>query len=318
MPGCCVEKCCNRSEKGYRLFILPTGEKNSERREEWLQLIGKNTLGKRAAICEVHFGEDQFEKNRKDGRKLLRPFAVPNLLYNTNNEEEDNSEKAKSSNVIDVKDIVLHNEIILRYKEDENNANNINENSNVNFCGNVNDDNKTDISRHPETTDVEIFKKNESNHNIYDEQYVTNLKKTLTKIQMQCNIWKRKLRKSNAILKIARTFKKTLGKTKMKCNILKKRLRKSNAILETVFNKDQRNFMIYNTQKGTSWSADTITKALKLYVACGQKGYEEVRRQNLPYPSIRTLQHRIQGLKFKPGIFEDIFHLLKIKSLKTT
>lgn len=198
---------------------------------------------------------------------------------------------------------------------DENNANNINENSNVNSCSNVNDDNdnEADISRHPETTDVEISKRNESNHNIYDEQYVTKLKKTLTKIQMQCNIWKKKLRRSSAILKTARTFKKTLGKTQMECNILKKRLRKLNAMLEIVFNKDQRNFMIYKTQRGTSWSADTITKALKLYVACGQKGYEEVRRQNLPYPSIRTLQHRIQGLKFKPGIFEDIFHLLKIK-----
>jgi len=48
-------------------------------------------------------------------------------------------------------------------------------------------------------------------------------------------------------------------------------------------------------------------------VACGQKGYEELRRQNLPYPSIRTLQHHIQNLKFKPGIFQDIFKLLKMK-----
>lgn len=76
---------------------------------------------------------------------------------------------------------------------EKNNANNINENSNVNSCSNVNDDNdnEADISRHPETTDVEISKRNESNHNIYDEQYVTKLKKTLTKIQMQCNIWKK-------------------------------------------------------------------------------------------------------------------------------
>lgn len=58
------------------------------------------------SILQVHFGEDQFEKNREDGRKLLRPFAVPNLLYkNTNNEEEDNSKKAGSSNITDVKDI---------------------------------------------------------------------------------------------------------------------------------------------------------------------------------------------------------------------
>ncbi|XP_036140603.1 uncharacterized protein LOC118644901 [Monomorium pharaonis] len=67
------------------------------------------------------------------------------------------------------------------------------------------------------------------------------------------------------------------------------------------------------SHKGTSWSPDTITKALKLYAACGQKGYEEIHRQNLPYPSIRTLQSRIQGLKFKPSIFEDVFNMLKIK-----
>lgn len=54
----------------------------------------------------MHFSEDQFEKNREDKRKLLRPFVVPNLLYkNTDNEEENNSEKAKSSDLTDVKGV---------------------------------------------------------------------------------------------------------------------------------------------------------------------------------------------------------------------
>ncbi|KYQ48486.1 THAP domain-containing protein 4 [Trachymyrmex zeteki] len=80
MPGCCVDLCKNRTEKGARLFRLPTGKRNSERRLEWLRLIEKNTLPERAVICEAHFGEDQFENKREDERKLLRPFAKPNLL----------------------------------------------------------------------------------------------------------------------------------------------------------------------------------------------------------------------------------------------
>lgn len=54
MPSCCVEDCKNRSEKGFRLFRIPTGENNNGRREEWLKLIGKNTLSARAVICEVY------------------------------------------------------------------------------------------------------------------------------------------------------------------------------------------------------------------------------------------------------------------------
>jgi len=53
MSGCCIEGCNNRSEKGFRLFNLPSRNRNSERREEWLKLIGKNTLAEKAAICEV-------------------------------------------------------------------------------------------------------------------------------------------------------------------------------------------------------------------------------------------------------------------------
>lgn len=99
----------------------------------------------------------------------------------------------------------------------------------------------------------------------------------------------------------------------MERNILKRKLQKRYVRFNEIFNEDQKDFITRKTQRGTSWSADTITKALKFYAACGQKGYEEVRQQHLPYPSIRTLQSRIQGLKFKPGIFEDIFNMLKIK-----
>lgn len=47
-----------------------------------------------ALILQVHFDEDQFEQHREDGKKLLRPFAKPNLLdKHTVNQQQDNSEQ---------------------------------------------------------------------------------------------------------------------------------------------------------------------------------------------------------------------------------
>jgi len=110
-----------------------------------------------------------------------------------------------------------------------------------------------------------------------------------------------------------RKLKKALQQKIRECNILKKKLRKRNINFEKVFNTYQQKFMTNYNHRGSVWSAQTINKALKLYVACGRKGYEEMQQQNLPYPSIRTLQYRIQSLKFGLGILEDILQLLKMK-----
>ena len=40
----------------------------------------------------MHFNDKQFERNRQDGRKLLRPFAIPNLLIKYTTEEEKKKE----------------------------------------------------------------------------------------------------------------------------------------------------------------------------------------------------------------------------------
>lgn len=53
MTGCCVNGCNNRSEKSFRLFCIPTGERNKARRNEWIRLIGRDTLPKKAYVCEV-------------------------------------------------------------------------------------------------------------------------------------------------------------------------------------------------------------------------------------------------------------------------
>lgn len=92
-------------------------------------------------------------------------------------------------------------------------------------------------------------------------------------------------------------------------NALRKALRERNKYkkalescvnnLQGTLNEDQIQFIQTGTARGQLWSEDTMTKALKLYLACGAKGYEEIRRQKLPYPSIRTIQQRLQGITLK-------------------
>ncbi|KAI4470169.1 thap-type zinc finger [Holotrichia oblita] len=59
-----------------RLFPFPSGE----RREVWLSLLNRPDFNAHFRICEVHFSEKQFENGRQDGKRVLRPSAVPDFL----------------------------------------------------------------------------------------------------------------------------------------------------------------------------------------------------------------------------------------------
>ncbi|KAJ8978026.1 hypothetical protein NQ317_000485 [Molorchus minor] len=94
MPCCCVPNCSERTEKGIRLFLLPQGKRNIERRKKWIVNIKrKNKLPERAYVCEKHFTEDQFENKRQDLKRPLRWNAVPTLFLhkkNANDNENNN------------------------------------------------------------------------------------------------------------------------------------------------------------------------------------------------------------------------------------
>lgn len=98
---------------------------------------------------------------------------------------------------------------------------------------------------------------------------------------------------------------KILLKTELRrSNALRKKLQRHENHFNKMFNEDQIRFMENGSYIGMVWSKNTINKALRLYIACGQKGYEEVLRQKLPYPNIRTIQNHIQDLILKPDILE--------------
>lgn len=55
--------------------------------------------------------------------------------------------------------------------------------------------------------------------------------------------------------------------------------------------------------RGGKWSDATVQMAMKLRCACGNKGYMCINENVVPLPSVRTLQRKIEHVKFKPGKF---------------
>lgn len=90
------------------------------------------------------------------------------------------------------------------------------------------------------------------------------------------------------------------------------------AILLTLFTEDQINHLIKQQRaegksKVTKWSNTTVKKALRLKFACGTAGYEELLKQGFPFPSRRTLTRKIEHIKFKPGISDEMLKYLEYK-----
>jgi hypothetical protein len=112
---------------------------------------------------------------------------------------------------------------------------------------------------------------------------------------------------------LLKNLQNELRAAKAQIATLKKQIVNLEEKFKVMFAEDQIHVLKYGNHRGKEWSDETIQKSLKLYMACGTKGYEELCRQNFPLPAIRTLQHRISSLKFEPGVLEDIFELLKLK-----
>lgn len=95
----------------------------------------------------------------------------------------------------------------------------------------------------------------------------------------------------------------------MRCTIatLRKKINNDNykKTLSTIFNKDQM-LALMNKKRICNWSNETIQRSLKLNLACGVSGYNEILQQGIPLPSLRTLRRRLENCKFEPGISKQI------------
>ncbi|KAG8175595.1 hypothetical protein JTE90_019407 [Oedothorax gibbosus] len=84
MDGCAAINCSNSSyskvaSKKRRVFRFPSDQK---RRQQWIQNCRRDKWipSKSAVLCEDHFEDTQFESNRADGWRKLKPNAIPTIF----------------------------------------------------------------------------------------------------------------------------------------------------------------------------------------------------------------------------------------------
>lgn len=83
MPACCVKHCRNRSERGKSMYRIPSGQRDIERRATWLLRMDRRTAAPMGIrVCEDHFEDDQFEDHLVNGKRRLKPDAVPSIFRN--------------------------------------------------------------------------------------------------------------------------------------------------------------------------------------------------------------------------------------------
>lgn len=128
---------------------------------------------------------------------------------------------------------------------------------------------------------------------------------------------KLQLQKANVIIKKLDKSKGILMKRVKRLIHEKRKLTAENQILKQtknfkgILNNDQVKALSLQSVRGHKWSTNTIKKALRLKLACGSSGYQELIYQGIPLPSQRTLRRRLQDIDFKPGVCEQIFDMIK-------
>jgi hypothetical protein len=117
-----------------------------------------------------------------------------------------------------------------------------------------------------------------------------------------------------------RRLEKQVARYKRKIILLRnqnKKLRtEQNKIKENLpllLNDDQKCSLSRQTMRGIKWSDATMMKAYKLRLACGTIGYDVLREIGQPLPTHRTLQRRIEHLKFCPGLLNEVLAAMEPK-----
>jgi len=90
--------------------------------------------------------------------------------------------------------------------------------------------------------------------------------------------------------------KKKMKALKSKIRMLENQINndKYKKALKSVFTDDQIKALLAKKHNVRSWSEDTIHRGLRLKFICGANGYEELIRQGIPLPNLRTLRRKLK------------------------
>lgn len=147
------------------------------------------------------------------------------------------------------------------------------------------------------------------------EKQCDNLKNLLEKYRQKCKSLEHHIKKRDKqlskIIKTSRQYKGMIKKCLKKAREEFQTCKKIKTMISKVFNEDQVKALC-TPNKRVLWSNATIQRAIRLKLACGSNGYQEILRQNIPLPSERTLRRNMEAVKFKEGIC-NIFEILSNK-----
>ena len=132
------------------------------------------------------------------------------------------------------------------------------------------------------------------------------LEKTYELSQKRCNKFYRELRSA----------RKRITKLEEELKAAKQEVwtKKFNNSIASIFHEGQIQLLSKTYKKIPRWCNETLVNAFKLRFAGGTSGYNEILRQKLPFPSVRTLTRKLENLKFTAGTaISEVFHFLKIK-----
>ncbi|CAL1680879.1 unnamed protein product [Lasius platythorax] len=319
MSGCLASFCNNSSKKGYIMKVFP---KNPERRASWLQNVVRENwvLTDNSYLCEVHFSPEMWER-RADHKRKLNPNAVPTIFEFFIKEKIINDISESSTLAAYVSSTIEPD----KQKEDNETMVNV-QNKDYQTINDISE--PSTLAAYVSST-VEPDKQKEDNetNNVQNKDYqilndISEPSTSAAYISSVDKSDKEKKCRQGRLEEIIRRQQLSLIKMRRKMKALRNTVQtlkskvnndKYRKALSSIFTKDQIEVLFTKRRSVRNWLNETIKRALQFKFVCGANGYEELTRQGLSLPSLRTLRRRLEYFKFEHGISDLMFKFLKHK-----
>ncbi|KAL6444201.1 hypothetical protein ACFW04_001850 [Cataglyphis niger] len=297
---CSVSGCKVKEKQGFMMFRFP---KDPERRAKWISLVNRSNWQPHAnsTLCEIHFGEDQWEQRRIDGSKKLQCSAIPSLLSSRKNSSSalylpplDEHNYCRLSSVLEtISDplILPQSPSLLR------DVSNINLNNTpirpVTFVTCVNSPKKISASETQSSAFSPVT-------DTMEAESVEALKRRLELKEKEIATLQTKYvsmqKMAGRVFKSYWNMKRQRGRMKTELKRLQDFHRRSHGLLAVRLRQDQLKALCSKTTRGRKWSIPTITDALVYKMKLGTQDYSDFVRKFPIFPSVRTLQKAVEHL----------------------
>lgn len=270
--------------------------RDARRRKLWEQRVRRQNwkASNYSVLCEDHFEGTQYECGRADGRRKLKPNAVPTVFVFTSSQNPKRPNKRRrmgDQHQSNTRDYLTHDHSY---------------NTTSSFGQQI-DGQVCHIGNEVVLNDVPAATATIINDTACDTAACTD---NMDNVRRQLAGYEHLVR---AFRKQVGLLHRAVAKERRDKWRMIRRQRQLKQEFSAVFTANQLSKLCQSSLRGAKWTAETIKKALKLKFQCGAPGYKLLLFQKLPLPSERSLQRRLQAISIQPGILHEIFDFLQLK-----